>query len=245
MHVEVSAGGAAPGPSGRRESRAGSVRGRPVRRRAPRHLRRRRPRGLVPPGRGTDPPPAPPAGGRGGGVRRGVGHQATSSRTSRRPARSPSTGRAPAVLVMGSGSSPRRMRWCLVRLDGRHAGRRRQREAQVYAAAACRWRRSRRPNLGAPASSGPTGLQGPAGLPGACVSSGAVQPAMVPSRAGPRGGSSVPASVDLDLDAVWSAALGEADCSRPAGHPSAPLRPRVPWTTGCSGDHRRGRPAGR
>ena len=133
-------------------------------------------------------------------------------------------GAPPAVLVMGSGSSPRRMRWCLVRLEDGTPDVVVSEMAEVYAAAAAA--------LGVDLDV--------LNLEGACVVGRSLRwfHRGLPSAGLPSG------SVDLDLDAVWSAALGEADAADLQVDPSAPLRPRVRGRGG-PGDHRRGRPAGR
>ncbi len=102
-------------------------------------------------------------------------------------------GAPPAVLVMGSGSSPRRMRWCLVRLDDGTPDVVVTEMAQVYAAAAA----AVDVDLDA------------LNLEGACVVGRSLRwfHRGLPSAGLPSG------SVDLDLDAVWSAALGEADAA--------------------------------
>jgi hypothetical protein len=102
-----------------------------------------------------------------------------------------SRGAAPGVLVMGSGSSPRRMRWCLLRLaDGRPdvvvAD-----MAPVYASVATAL------------DVDPDVLN----LEGACV----VGRSLRWFHRGLPSAGLMSGSVDLDLDAAWSAAVGEAD----------------------------------
>jgi hypothetical protein len=100
---------------------------------------------------------------------------------------------ATGALVMGSGSSPRRMRWCLLRLaDGRPdvvvAD-----MAPVYASVA-------------------TALEvdpDVLNLEGACV----VGRSLRWFHRGLPSAGLLSGSVDLDLDAVWSAAVGEADAA--------------------------------
>jgi len=98
-----------------------------------------------------------------------------------------------AVLVMGSGSSPRRMTWCLVRLEDGTPDVVVSEMAQVYAAAAA----SLDVDLDA------------LNLEGACVVGHSLRwfHRGLPSAGRPSG------SVDLDLDAVWSAALGEVEAA--------------------------------
>ena len=112
-------------------------------------------------------------------------------------------GAPPAVLVMGSGSSPRRMRWCLVRLEDGTPDVVVSEMVEVYAAAAA----ALDVDLDA------------LNLEGACVVGRSLRwfHRGLPSAGLPSG------SVDLDLDAVWSAALGEADAAdlrvtRPRGY---------------------------
>src|SRR6478609_5191796 len=98
-----------------------------------------------------------------------------------------------AVLVMGSGSSPRRMRWCLVRLEDGTPNVVVSQMAQVYAAAAAAL------DIDLDALN----------LEGACVVGRSLRwfHRGLPSAGLPSG------SVDLDLHAVWSAALGQADAA--------------------------------
>ena len=100
----------------------------------------------------------------------------------------------PAVLVMGSGSSPRRMRWCLLRLDGGRPDVVVTDMAETYAA------------RGRPSSASiPTQLN----LEGACVVGDSVRWF---HRGLPAAGSPS-ASVDLDLAGVVAAALGRGDAA--------------------------------
>jgi len=97
------------------------------------------------------------------------------------------------VLVMGSGSSPRRMRWCLLRLaDG---------QPDVVVA-------DMAPVYGSVATAldvDPDVLN----LEGACV----VGRSLRWFHRGLPPAGLMSGSVDLDLDAVWSAALGQADAA--------------------------------
>jgi hypothetical protein len=100
---------------------------------------------------------------------------------------------SPAVLVMGSGSSPRRMRWCLVRLVNGTPEVAVAEMADVYAAVAEAFR---------------VGLD-VLNLEGACTVGAALRwfHRGLPTAGLPSG------SVDLDLDAVVAAALGDLDAA--------------------------------
>ncbi|RYC14741.1 DUF6910 family protein [Nocardioides zhouii] len=95
---------------------------------------------------------------------------------------------APAVLVMGSGSSPRRMRWCLLRLDGGKAEVVVADMAEVYASVA------------AALGIDPDQLN----LEGACVVGGSLRwfHRGLPAAGLPS------ASIDLDVEAAVAAARG-------------------------------------
>ena len=107
---------------------------------------------------------------------------------------------APAVLVMGSGSSPARMRWCLLRLEAGRPSVLVADMARLYAAVA------------AVLDVDPDVLN----LEGACTSGGTLRwfHRGLPSAGLPSG------SVDLDLAAALDAARGEIDAADVAAtHP--------------------------